>query len=97
MLAQPAEPLSASSLIHLMWLVSPALSVSGFSYSERLEASIDRALVAIKSIATDWLTDQLHVTLARGERAVIAKAIPAWRSDQLPRIRQLSDWVLQTR
>lgn len=92
-----AAALPASSLIQLIWLASPALPVGGFSYSEGLEAAVERAGVATESIATDWLNDQLHLTLARGDLAVIAQAIPAWRADGLPRIKQLNDWVLQTR
>jgi urease accessory protein len=97
MLAQPVEALSASSLIQLIWLASPALPVGGFSYSEGLEAAVDRATVMNESTAADWLDDQLHLALARGDLAVIAQAIPAWRQDQQARIRQLNDWVLQTR
>ena len=97
MLAQPAEALSAASLIQLIWLASPALPVGGFSYSEGLEAAVERAGLATESIAADWLDDQLHLTLARSDLAVIAQAIAAWRQDQPARIRQLNDWVLQTR
>ena len=97
MLAQPAEALSASSLIQLIWLASPALPVGGFSYSEGLEAAVERGAVATENMAADWLDDQLHLSLARGDLAVIAQAIPAWRGDHLARIRQLNDWVLQTR
>ena len=97
MLAQPCEALSASGLIQLIWLASPALPVGGFSYSEGLEAAVDRAGITTEGMAADWLDDQLHLSLARGELAVIAQAIPAWRKDQLARIRQLNDWVLQTR
>ncbi len=97
MLTQPAQGLTAASLLQLIWLASPALPVGGFSYSEGLEAAIERALVATESVAGDWLVDQLHLALARGDLAVIAQAIPAWRANQLPRIRQLNDWVLQTR
>jgi urease accessory protein len=71
--------------------------VGGFSYSEVLEAAVDRAGVATESRASDWLSDQLHLTLARGDLAVIAQSIPAWREADLARIRQLNDWVLQTR
>ena len=97
MLAQPAEALSASSLIQLIWLASPALPVGGFSYSEGLEAAVDRGAVTTERMAADWLDDQLHLSLTRGDLAVIAQAIPAWRQDQQPRIRQLNDWIFQTR
>ncbi|HQS32394.1 urease accessory UreF family protein [Polaromonas sp.] len=93
----PAEPLPAASLLQLIWLASPALPVGGFSYSEGLEAAVERAGVATESIASDWLSDQLGLSLARGDLAVIAQAIAAWRAGDLSRIRQLNDWVLQTR
>lgn len=97
MLAQPVGALSASSLIQLIWLASPALPVGGFSYSEGLEVAVERAGVTTESMASDWLEDQLHLTLARADLAVIAQAIPAWRNEDSTRIQQLNDWVLQTR
>lgn len=92
-----AQPLPVASLLQLIWLASPALPVGGFSYSEGLETAVDRAGVATESIAADWLSDQLHLSLARGDLAVIAKSIPAWRSGDLARVKALNDWVLQTR
>ena len=89
--------LPAASLLQLIWLASPALPVGGFSYSEGLEIAVERAGVSTESRAADWLADQLQLTLARGDLAVIAQAIPAWRAGDLARIRQLNDWVLQTR
>ncbi len=53
--------------------------------------------ITTESLASDWLDDQLHLTLARGDLAVIAQAIPAWRASNLQRLAQLNDWVLQTR
>ncbi|MDB5890096.1 MAG: Urease accessory protein UreF [Polaromonas sp.] len=89
--------LSPASLIQLMWLASPALPIGGFSYSEGLEVAVERAGVATESIASDWLGDQLRLSLARGDLPVIAQAIPAWRAADTARIRKLNDWVLQTR
>jgi len=92
-----AQPLPATSLLQLIWLASPALPVGGFSYSEGLEAGVERAGVATESIASDWLSDQLHMSQARGDLAVIARAIPAWRNGEPGKVKALNDWVLQTR
>jgi urease accessory protein len=88
---------SAAGLLQILWLASPALPVGGFSYSEGLEAAVDAGLVHEEASAASWLIDQLHLGLARSDLAVVAQAIPAWRGQDLARIRALNDWVLQTR
>lgn len=88
---------SAASLLQILWLASPALPVGGFSYSEGLEAAVDTGLVLDEASAAAWLTDQLHLGLARSDLAVVAQAIPAWRTHNLARIATLNHWVLQTR
>jgi len=89
--------MSDASLLQLMWLASPALPIGGFSYSECLESAVDAGLVATESEASDWLTDQLQLSLARSELAVLAQAVPAWRAADHERIAALNAWVLQTR
>ncbi len=101
----PETALPPTSLLQLIWLASPALPVGGFSYSEGLEAAILRAQTAPENIAdntdnswiSQWLIDQLQLTLARGDLAVIAQAIPAWRGSNFIRVTELNDWLLQTR
>lgn len=92
-----APPVTDATRLQLMWLASPALPVGGFSYSEGLEAAIDRGLVHNESSASHWLRDQLLLNLARADLAVLARAVTAWQRDDVPRITELNDWVLHTR
>ncbi|ACB33339.1 Urease accessory protein UreF [Leptothrix cholodnii SP-6] len=103
-MAAPSDAgLSASALLQLMWLASPALPVGGFSYSEGLESAVDAGLVTTEAQARTWLVDQLHLALARADLAVVAQAIPAWRGDSetgsvdIDRIEALNSWVRVTR
>jgi urease accessory protein len=89
--------LPPASLLQLIWLASPALPVGGFSYSEGLEAAVDRGLVSTEQHAIEWLVDQLHLTQSRADLAVLAQAVVAWRGEDLARLHELNDWMLQTR
>ena len=94
---EPSSALPAVSLLQLMWLASPALPVGGFSYSEVLEAAVDSGHVTNEAQASQWLTDQLHLSQARSDLSVVAQAVAAWRAGDLPRITELNTWVLTTR
>lgn len=89
--------MSSSGLLQLLWLASPALPVGGFSYSEALEAAVETQGLRTPEQVADWLGDQLHLTLARGELAVLCQAVAAWRAHDEPVLRRLNDWVLHTR
>lgn len=96
-IASRPTPLSAGARLQLMWLASPALPVGGFSYSEGLEAAIDAGLVTGEASAAHWLRDQLQLAIARSDLAVVARAVPAWQRHDIARVRELNDWVVQTR
>lgn len=89
--------LPAGSLLQLIWLASPALPVGGFSYSEGLEIAVERAGVTTESATARWLLEQLQLTQARGDMAVVQAALHAWREADHARVRRLNDWVLHTR
>ena len=89
--------MSDTGLLQLMWLASPALPIGGFSYSECLESAVDIGFIATETEASEWLADQLQLSLARSELAVLAQAVPAWRAADHERIAALNGWVLQTR
>ena len=84
-------------LLQLMWLASPALPVGGFSYSEGLEAAVEDGLVRGETSATAWLSDQLHLSLARADLALLAPATTAWRRQDWDTLLRLDQWVRATR
>jgi urease accessory protein len=86
-----------NTLLQLMWLASPALPVGGFSYSEGLEAAVEGGHVSSEALASDWLVDQLHLSLARADLPVLARACVAWHAHDGERLMALNDWLRQTR
>lgn len=94
---QATAPASAHALLQLMWLASPALPVGGFSYSEVLESAVEAGEVQGEAQAGAWLRDQLQLSLARSDLAVVAKAFKAWGRDDLGYIVELNGWITTTR
>lgn len=92
-----SKTLNTAARLQLMWLASPALPVGGFSYSEALEAAVESGHVTTEAQAALWLQDQLHLSLARADLAVVAKALLAWLRHDITRVTELNDWVVQTR
>ncbi|TSE30497.1 urease accessory protein UreF [Tepidimonas taiwanensis] len=86
-----------ATLLPLLWLASPALPVGAFSYSEGLEAAVDDGWVHDERSAGDWIVDQLHLSVARAELPVIARACLAARSGDATALRLLDDWVHHSR
>jgi len=90
-------PLNSSGLLLLMQLSSPALPVGGFSYSEGIESAVDAGWIVDESSASEWICDQLKLSLSRGDLSVLAQAVPAWKTFDKKRLMELNDWVLSTR
>ena len=87
----------STGLLGLLWLASPALPVGGFSYSEGLEPAVEWAGVQTEEAVRQWIGDQLHLSLARADLAVLAQATSAARKGDVARLRALDDWVRQSR
>ena len=66
-------------LARLLQLASPALPVGAYSYSQGLEAAVDRRVVRDAVTAAQWIGDLLEYSVARMEAPVLLRLIGAWR------------------
>ncbi|MEO6362836.1 MAG: urease accessory UreF family protein [Caldimonas sp.] len=89
--------LTPAAVLRLMRLASPSLPVGGFSYSEGMESAVDTGFVATEAQALCWLSDQLHLGLARSELPIVAAACTAWQQDDRDEVVALNSWFSSTR
>ena len=82
--------------LRLLWLASPALPIGAYAYSEGLEAAVEQGLVHDAQSAADWLSQQMKLW-SRGDLAVMAAAIPAWRRDDQDELTRIASWLHVTR
>jgi len=93
-----------SSLLALLQLVSPALPVGAFSYSEGLEVLVQQGRLAAADEVQAWLEAELQRGLVRVEAAALnslTEELEHWRDEPCgpaeQRVRELDDWLLAQR
>jgi urease accessory protein len=69
---------------HRLWqLISPALPVGAFQYSQGLEGAIERCLVSDEPTARDWIGGVLAHVVAEVDLPVLRRVYEAWsRGDE---------------
>lgn len=73
-------------LVRLLQLASPALPVGAYSYSQGLEAAVDRGIVRDAPTALQWIGDMLEYSVSRMESPVVLRLITAWRASDFAAI-----------
>jgi urease accessory protein len=63
----------------LLQLVSPALPVGAYSYSQGLESAIESGTVRDAASARRWIGDVLELSIANLEAPVLLRLVRAWR------------------
>ena len=67
------------ALVRLLQLVSPALPVGAYSYSQGLESAIDAGVVADAESAERWIGDVLAFSVERMEAPILLRLMEAWK------------------
>ncbi|MEA5571704.1 urease accessory protein UreF [Calothrix sp. UHCC 0171] len=83
--------LTPSQLLWLLQLVSPALPVGAYSYSEGLETLVEKGVISSADSLQNWLVAELRYGAIRLEMAIIVRAYAAVQNRDF---QALSSWNL---
>ena len=75
------EPPDHLALLRLLQLVSPALPIGTFAYSQAVEAAVDAGWIADEVTARDWIGGLLDGALASLDLPLLARLYEGWRDD----------------
>lgn len=70
--------LNDASLLKLMYMVSPALPVGAYAYSQGLEFAIDGGWLKTEADVTDWVSGVLRHSVATLDLPVLLRCFDAW-------------------
>lgn len=85
------------ALLGLMQLVSPALPIGAFAFSQGLESAFELGWVNDEQTLAEWLSGVLEDGLTRCELPVIARLYTAFMQHDSAAITQWDDWLSATR
>ncbi|MFZ3004424.1 MAG: urease accessory UreF family protein [Undibacterium umbellatum] len=82
--------MQSAALLHLLQLASPSLPIGAYSYSQGMEAAIEKGLVRNETTAREWIINCLHEVVARFEAPVLWRLLQAFESRNLTAV---SHWT----
>lgn len=85
------------SLLGLLQLVSPALPIGAFAWSQGLESAFELDWVRNEADLGQWLAGVLDDGLTRCELPVLARQQQAWADGDTATLAQWNDWLHATR
>ncbi len=84
-------------LIRLMQLVSPALPVGAYTYSQGLEWVVDTGAVKTEAQVGEWIGDALAGAFGRYELPLLARLMVAWQQGDKAAVGELNAQCLASR
>ncbi|MBQ0832847.1 urease accessory protein UreF [Marinobacter sp.] len=93
----PAAASNDLALLGLMQLVSPALPIGAFAWSQGLESAFELGWVNNETDLQEWLEGVLEDGLSRCELPLLVRLQTAWAVDDAKAIAQWNGWLHATR
>lgn len=92
-----ATPVADLALLGLMQLVSPALPIGAFAWSQGLESAFELGWVTNEAELGQWIEGVLDDGLSRCELPLLVRLQAAWANDDGQGIADWNDWLHATR
>lgn len=88
---------SSLALVRLMQLVSPALPVGSYTYSQGLEWAVDSGRIRDEASAGEWIGDLMRHGIGRFEAPLVALLMQYWADGDAAEIARLNADFLASR
>ncbi|MBR9872404.1 MAG: urease accessory protein UreF [Gammaproteobacteria bacterium] len=85
------------ALLGLMQLVSPALPIGAFAWSQGLESAFELGWVNNEAELAEWIEGVLEDGLSRCELPILVRLQNAWANSDAEALAQWNDWLHATR
>ncbi|HEY3488267.1 MAG TPA: urease accessory UreF family protein [Gammaproteobacteria bacterium] len=85
------------SQLHLWQLISPALPVGAYSYSQGLETAVENGWVKTEQCALGWIRGQMNHMLAALDVPILLRMHKAWSDGDMQTLRYWNSWLLAAR
>lgn len=93
----PTAMTTDQSLLHLMRLVSPALPVGAYVYSQGLESAVEKSWVNDIASAEHWLSGTLSNAVARLDAPVFLRLCLSWQQDNIAAVNHWNQFLQAAR
>jgi urease accessory protein len=94
---EPGNASSSAASLRLWQLISPALPVGAYAYSQGLEYAIETGWVHDESTATKWIEGLVNHSLARLDIPLLARLYNAWQQQDTQQLDYWNDLLLACR
>lgn len=89
--------MQAAALLHLLQFASPALPIGAYSYSQALEAALDKRMVHDAATARSWISQHLRLVMAQWEAPLCWRLMGAFSARDGAAVRLWSERFIASR
>ncbi len=89
--------MTSPAMLNLLRLVSPALPIGAFAYSQGLEAAIYQGHIKTREDTEQWLKEVYLRTVNQLDIGVLARIYKAYASDDLEQVRYWNQFIFASR